>query len=133
MQRALNGEAKFQSQRQGLRESLSVYRARIDRYVKLSLLIDLSSGTPAATLFDSMNPYRKEARFENASDQGADENVSQRYPGLSTVTETPKGPSRWGGSRGSDDSPTANKPNWLSTARKMPRPSFSASNFGEEP
>jgi hypothetical protein len=25
-----------------------------------------------------------------------------------------------------------NKPNWLSTAKKMPRPSFSASNFGEE-
>jgi hypothetical protein len=68
MRRALNGEAKFQSQRQGLGENPSVYQTRIDRYAKLSLLIDLSSGTPASMLFDSMNPYRKEACFEVATD-----------------------------------------------------------------
>jgi hypothetical protein len=78
MRRALNGEAKFQSQRQGLGESPSTYRARIDRYAKLSLLIDLSSGTPASTLFDSLNPYRKEARFEVVTDQGVNESASQR-------------------------------------------------------
>jgi len=84
-------------------------------------------------LFDSMNPYRKEAHFENASDQGADENVSQRCPGLLPITETPRGLSRQGGSRSSNNSPTINKPNWLSAAKKMLHLSFSASNFGEEP
>ncbi len=84
-------------------------------------------------LFDSMNPYRKEACFENMSDQGADKNVSQWRPGLSPVTETLRGLSRQGGSRSSNDSPTINKPNWLSAAKKMPCPSFSASNFSEEP
>ncbi|KAF8348050.1 hypothetical protein F5887DRAFT_1071702 [Amanita rubescens] len=128
----MNGEAKFQTQRQGLGEDPSVYRTRIDRYSKLSLLIDLNSGTPASTLYEGMNPYKKETRFEATSDQDVDETISQRQPDLLIVTETPKGYSRRGGSHTSDDSPTPTKPNWMSAAKRMPRPSLSASNFGGE-
>ena len=77
MRCALNGEAKFQSQRQGLGEDPSVYQARIDRYSKLSLLIDLNSGAPASTLFEAMNPYKKETRFEAAADQEVEEIIPQ--------------------------------------------------------
>ena len=148
----MNGEAKFQGQRQDLGEDLSTYQARMDRYARLTLLIDLNSGTPASTLarqpqlwhaslnsgtpasmlFDCMNPYRKEACFEAEAGQGVDEPIAHRQPEFLLVLEMLKDSSRWGGSHSSDDSPTLNKPNWLSVARRMPHPSFSASNFGGE-
>ena len=56
VRRAMNSETKFQGQRQDLGEDPSTYRARMDRYARLTLLIDLNSGTPASTLFDRMNP-----------------------------------------------------------------------------
>ena len=55
--------------------------------------------------------------------------MPQRRPGLSFGLETPKGPSSRGGSRSSNDSPTPVKPNWMSAAKRMPRPSLSTSNF----
>ena len=48
----MNGKTKFQGQRQDLGEDPSTYRARMDRYARLTLLIDLNSGMPASTLFD---------------------------------------------------------------------------------
>ena len=114
MRCTLNGEVKFQSQRQGLGEDPSVYQAKIDQYLKLSLLIDLNSGMPASTLFEAMNPYKKETHFEAAADQEVKEIIPQQWPSLSFGLEMPKGPSSRGGSHSSNDSPTPVKPNWMS-------------------